>query len=63
MFSKGNNDEHEMHSRKNSIELIINDKENEVKEELFQSLLSRYQILLQKSLKNSDFIFVCINFV
>ena len=43
--------EYAMHSGKDSIELMINDKENEIKEELFQTLLSRCQIRLQKSMK------------
>ena len=45
------NSEYAMHSGKDSIELMINDKENEIKEELFQTLLSRCQIRLQKSMK------------
>ena len=29
-------------------------------EEMFESLFSRYQIGLEKSMKGSDFIFVCV---
>ena len=36
---------------------MINDKPDEVIEELFQSVLSRYQIGLETSTKGSDFIF------
>ena len=43
------------------MEIMINDKVNEVIEKLFQSLLSRYQIGLQKSTKGSDFVFDCVH--
>ena len=33
-----------MHSKSDKIEIIINDKADEVTEELFQSFLSRYHI-------------------
>ena len=39
MSSEDNDEECVMHSRSDSIEPIINDKEDEVIEELFQSLL------------------------
>ena len=38
-----------MHSKSDNIEIMINDKADEVIEELFQSLLSRYQIELETS--------------
>ena len=44
MSSKDNDEERVMHLRSDKIELMINDKEDEVIEERFQSLLSRYQI-------------------
>ena len=34
-----------MHSNSDNIEMIISDKEDEVVEEHFQSLLCRYQII------------------
>ena len=37
------------------------DKANEIIEELFESLLNRYQIGLEISMKGSDFIFDCAN--
>ena len=52
MSSKDNDEEHVMYS---------SDKAHEVIEELFQSLLSRYQIGLETSMKGSDFIFDCVN--
>ena len=36
---------------------MINDKSNEVIEELFQSLLSSCQIRLETSMKGTDFVF------
>ena len=50
-----------MHSISDNIEIIINDKEDEVVEELFQSLPSRYQIGLETSVKDWDFIFDCVH--
>ena len=50
-----------MHSKSDNIEIVINDKADEVKEEFFQSLLSRYQIGLDTSLKGSDFILDCVH--
>ena len=50
-----------MHSKSDSIEIMINDKADEVIEKLFQSLLSRYQIGLERSMKDSDVIFGCVH--
>ena len=36
-----------MHSESDNIELMMNDKADKIIEELFQSLLSRYQIGLE----------------
>ena len=49
-----------MHSKRNNIEILINEAD-EVIEELFNSLLNRYQIGLETSVRGSDFIFDCIN--
>ena len=40
-----------MHSKIDNIEIMINDKPEEVIEELFQSLLSIYQIGLKTSMR------------
>ena len=37
---------------------MINDKADEVIEELFQLLLSRYQIELETSMKRNEFVFI-----
>ena len=51
MSSKYNDEEHAMHSKSDNIEVMINDKADEVIEEFLQSLLSRYQIGLETSRK------------
>ena len=43
MSSKDNDEECVMHSKGDNMEMIINDKADEVIQELFQSLLSRFQ--------------------
>ena len=55
-----------MHPRSDNIEMMIDDKADEVIEELFRSLLWRYQIGLETSLRGSDlslivFIYYIIN--
>ena len=50
-----------MRSKSGNIEIMINDKADEVVEELFQSLLSRYYFGLKTSMKGSDFIFDCVH--
>ena len=61
MSSKDNDEEHAMHLKSDNIELVINDEGDKIIEELFQSLLSRYQIGLETSVKGSDFIVECDN--
>ena len=51
-----------MHLKSDNIETIINDKADGVVEEHFQSLLSKYQIELETSIKDSDFVFNCVHF-
>ena len=50
-----------MHSKIDNIEIIINHEANEVTAELFKSLIKKYQIGLEKSLKGSDFILDCVH--
>ena len=59
MFSKDNDEESVMHLKRDNIEIMINEKANEVIEELFQSF-SRYHIRLETSAKGSNFIFDCL---
>ena len=63
MSSKDNDNERIMHSKSDNIEIMINYKADEVIEELFQSLLSRYQIGLETSMKGSDLVFDCVHFL
>ena len=53
--SKGNDKERVMHSKSNNIEIIVNDKVDEVKN--FESLPSRFQIGSETSMRGSGLIF------
>ena len=55
--SKDDYEERVMYSKSNNIEFMIHDNANEIVNELFESLLSRYQIGLEASMRGSDFIF------
>ena len=55
--SKDIDEEHLLYSKSNNIEILSQDKGDESIEELFESLISRYQVGLRKSTKGSDFIF------
>ena len=50
-----------MHSKSDSVEIMICDKGEEVIKELLKSLLNRYQIKLKISMKGSGFIFDCVH--
>ena len=58
---KDNDEERDMHSKSDNIEIMMNDKADEVIEELFKSLLSRYQIGLETSMKGGEFVFDCVH--
>ena len=49
-----------MHSKSDKIEIMINDKGDEIIGKLFKSLLKRYQIGLETSKRGSNFIFDCV---
>ena len=51
-----------MHSKSDNIEIMVDDKEDEVIKKLFKSCLYRYQIVLKTSIKGSDFIFDLVDF-
>ena len=57
MSSKDNDEECVMHLKNDNIEFMIYDNAEEVIKELFESLLNRYQIRLETSMRGSDFIF------
>ena len=45
-----------MHAISDNIEIMINDKADEVIEELLESLQNRYQNNLEKLMKDSEFV-------
>ena len=49
-----------MHAKKDNIEFMINNKADVVIEKLFESLLNRYQIGLETSMRGNDFVFDCL---
>ena len=57
MSSKDNNEECVMHSKSENVKIMMNDKEDKVIEERFQSL----QIGLETSRKGSDFLIDCVH--
>ena len=57
MSSKDNNEECVMHSKSENVKIMINDKEDKVIEERFQSL----QIGLETSRKGSDLVIDCVH--
>ena len=52
--SKDNDEERVIHSESDNIKIMINDKADEVIEEIFQSLFSSYQIGLETLMKGSE---------
>ena len=59
-----NNDTNEdqiMHSKNDNIEIMINDKADEVIKELFKSIPYRYQIALKITMKGNNFVFDCVD--
>ena len=54
-------EEHVIHSKGDNIEIMIQEKAEEVIKKLFDSLIKKYQIGLEKSMKVSDFIFDCVH--
>ena len=59
--SKDTDEEHIMHWNSDNIEIIIYNKADEVIKELFKSLLKRYQIGFETSMKSRNFIFDCVH--
>ena len=62
MSSEDNDEQRVMQSKSSNLKIMINDKEDEIIEKLFQSILSRYQIGLETSMKGShSIIFYCVH--
>ena len=59
--SKDTDEERVMHSKNGNIEIMSQDKADEVIGAVFELFLSRYQIGLEISMKNSDFIFYYVD--
>ena len=59
--SKDIDEEQVMHSNSDNIEVTTYDKSNEVIEETFELLLSRYQVILETTMKGSIFMFGSVN--
>ena len=51
------------HLKSGNIEIMINNKVDEIIEGFFQSLISRYQIGLETSMRGNDFIFDCVHLI
>ena len=50
-----------MHANSDNIEIMIGSETDEVVQELFESLLKRYQKELEESMRGSEFIFDTVN--
>ena len=50
-----------MHKKSNNIEIMIGSDTNEVTEELFKSLLQKYQANLEEKMSGSEFVFDAVN--
>ena len=57
--SKDTDEKCVIHSKSDNIKIINYDKADETIKELFDSLLQRYQVELETSIKGSDFMFYC----
>ena len=57
IFSKDIDEEEIVHSKSDNIEVMTHNNANEVVNEIFESLLSKYQICLKATMKGSNFIF------
>ena len=52
-----------MHTKSNNVEIMMGSETDEIIEELFESLLQRYQEALGESMKGSEYIFYCVDAV
>ena len=59
--SKDSDETCNMHTKSNNIEIMVGSETDEIIEELFKSLLQRYQEGLEESMKGSEFIFDSVN--
>ena len=59
--SKDSNETSTIHTKSDNLEIMIGNEMDEVIEELFESLLQRYQEGLEESMEGSEFIFHSFN--
>ena len=57
MSSKDSDETRAMHTKSNSIEIMIGNETDEIIRELFESLLQRYQERSEESMRGSEFVF------
>ena len=50
-----------MHSKSTNTEIMTGNETNKIINELFESLLTRYQLALEESMKGSNFVFDSID--
>ena len=55
--SKDSEEIRTMHSKSDNIEILIGNETDEIIEDVFDSLLKRYQKGLEESMKGSEFVF------
>ena len=60
--SKDSKEMRTMHKKSDSIEIMVGNETDEIIEELFDSILQKYQERLEEKLKGSEFIFGCVDF-
>ena len=56
-YSKDSEENRTMHSKSDNIEILVGNETDEIIEDLFDSLLQRYQKGLEEQMKGSKFIF------
>ena len=57
MSSKDSDETHTKHTKSHNIEIMMGNEIDEIIEELFESLLQKYQERLEESMKGSEFVF------
>ena len=63
MSFKCSEEERAMHLKSDNIKIMVNDKADKVIEEVFESLHSRYQLVLEKSLMIVDLSLIILIYV
>ena len=55
--SADSNETRTMHTKSDDMEIMMGNEKDEIMEELFESLLKKYQKGLEESIKGSEFVF------